>query len=51
MMGRLEQQEEFFYEFSLEDHVPQNHLLRRIDQFLDFDLLRSELETLDSIQR
>ena len=25
-----------FYEFSLEEMVPQNHLLRKIDRFLDF---------------
>lgn len=47
-MGRLEQQEELFYEFSVEDHVPQNHLLRKIDQFLNFDLLRAELAHLYS---
>lgn len=30
MMGpRQEAQPALFYEFSLEDHIPQNHLLRR----------------------
>ncbi len=29
MMGR---QEKLFYSFNLEDHVPQNHLLRGIDR-------------------
>jgi len=24
-----------FYDFCLDDHVPADHLLRRIDQFLD----------------
>ena len=28
-------QEKLFYAFNLEDHVPQNHLLRGIDRFLD----------------
>jgi hypothetical protein len=32
MMGaRLEMQESLFYEFRFEDHVPADHLLRRID--------------------
>jgi len=47
-MGRLEHQEALFYEFSLQDHVPQDHLLRRIDKFLNFDTLRAELATLYS---
>ena len=37
MMGRLETQENLFYRFRIEDHVPQDHLLRRIDWLLDFD--------------
>lgn len=45
-MGRLEQQDTLFYEFNLEGHVPQGHLLRKIDQFLDFDQLRTELANL-----
>jgi len=36
MMGpRQEAQPALFYEFSLEDHVPQDHLLRSIDRFVD----------------
>ncbi len=36
MMGRQEVgQVPLFYAFNLEDHVPANHLLRRIDQFLE----------------
>ena len=36
MMGeRLVMQESLFYEFRLEDHVPCDHLLRRIDRFVD----------------
>ena len=31
MMGRLEARENLFYRFRIEAHVPQNHLLRRID--------------------
>jgi hypothetical protein len=33
LMGeRLVMQESLFYEFRLEDHVPSDHLLRRIDR-------------------
>uniref|UniRef100_UPI001C2BCA37 hypothetical protein n=1 Tax=Ruegeria atlantica TaxID=81569 RepID=UPI001C2BCA37 len=36
MMGpRQEAQAALFYEFSLEDHVPQNHLIRSIDLHLN----------------
>lgn len=45
MMGQLEGgTAKLFYEFSLEDMVPQDHLLRKIDRFLDFDDLRSHLK-------
>ena len=35
MMGpKQEAQAALFYEFSLEEHVPQDHLLRSIDRFV-----------------
>ena len=44
MMGpRQEAQAALFYEFSLEDHVPQDHLLRGIDRFVDLGGLRRHL--------
>src|SRR6187402_651594 len=44
MMGeRRVRQDALFYEFSLEDHVPEGHLLRLIDRFVAFDGLRQEL--------
>ncbi len=44
MMGsRQEAQVSLFYEFSLEDHVPQDHLLRSIDRFVDLISIRSHL--------
>jgi len=44
MMGeRLVMQESLFYEFRLEDHVPSNHLLSRIDRFVDCSGLRQHL--------
>ena len=44
MMGqRSGSQERLFYSFSLEDHVPTDHLLRGIDQYLDLSDLRQHL--------
>lgn len=36
-------QEALFYEFSLEHHVPEDHLLRRIDSLMDFSEVRTHL--------
>ncbi len=35
-----EAQAALFYEFSLEDHVPQDRLLRSIDRFVDLSSIR-----------
>lgn len=44
MLGpRQEAQAALFYEFSLEDHVPQDHLLRSIDRFVDLSDIRQFL--------
>jgi transposase len=44
MMGpRQIEQSELFYEFSLERHVPMEHLLRSIDCFVDLSEVRREL--------
>src|SRR5215208_2104027 len=44
MMGeRRVRQDALFYEFSLERHVPERHLLRSIDRFVKLDGLRQEL--------
>ena len=44
MMGeRRVMQEALFYGFSLERHVPDNHLLRKIDRFVDLSGLRAHL--------
>ncbi len=44
MMGeRQVAQEALFYEFSIERHVPGEHLLRAIDRFVDLGDLRREL--------
>ena len=47
MMGRRRRdQAKLFYEFRLDDRIPQNHLLRRIDGFVTAALadLHQELE-------
>ncbi|SSC69707.1 unnamed protein product [Ciceribacter sp. T2.26MG-112.2] len=44
MMGeRMVAQEALFYGFSIERHVPANHLLRSIDRFVDLSGLRTHL--------
>jgi len=44
MMGFQAEPERLFYDFCLEDHVPGEHLLRRIDRFLDLGEVRSRLK-------
>jgi hypothetical protein len=45
MMGeRRVTQEALFYGFSLERHVPNDHLLRKIDRFVDLSEVRAHLE-------
>ena len=43
MGGRRVEQVALFYEFSLERHVPQDHLLRAIDRFVDLSEVRRDL--------
>lgn len=44
MMGSNDRpQDELFYAFNLEDVVPEDHLLRHIDRFLDLSELREQL--------
>lgn len=44
MMGeRRVDQAALFYTFSLEDHVPANHLLRSIDRFVELEGLRAHM--------
>ena len=45
MMGeRQVRQEALFYGFSLEEHVPTDHLLRSIDRFVELSDIRRQLE-------
>jgi hypothetical protein len=44
MMGhRQVEQAALFYEFSIEGHIPADHLLRSIDRFVELGGLRREL--------
>lgn len=43
MMGCQTVPDRLFYEFRLDMHVPADHLLRRVDQLLDFTAIRRQL--------
>lgn len=43
MMGRQDEPAQLFYRFSIERHVPADHLLRRIDAVLDLSAIRLAL--------
>lgn len=43
MMGQATVQDQLFYAFNLDDHVPGDHLLRGVDRFLDLSELRQHL--------
>jgi len=44
MMGNHSRSESLFYYFRLEDQVPENHLLRLIDRYINFDFIRAKLK-------
>ncbi|MGK9337004.1 IS1182 family transposase [Sinorhizobium meliloti] len=44
MMGFQAAPAQLFYDFSLEEHVPADHLLRCIDRHLDLDSIRAQLK-------
>ena len=44
MMGRQAEPEQLFYDFRLDDHVPANHLLRKIAVFVDLESTRQDLK-------
>jgi len=43
MMGTQVAAPQLFYDFCLDDYVPGDHLLRRIDRFVDLESVRAEL--------
>ena len=48
MMGQQPQTESLFYYFLLEDQVPEDHLLRLIDRYVDLGFIRDRLKSLYS---
>jgi transposase len=44
MMGQHERTESLFYYFRLEDQIPEDHLLRLIDQHVDLSFVRERLK-------
>lgn len=48
MMGHHTRSESLFYYFRLEEHVPENHLLRLIDAHVDFGFVRDKVSQLYS---
>lgn len=48
MGPRQEAQPALFSEFSLEDHIPMDHVLRSIDRFVDLSSIRAHLADFDS---
>jgi transposase len=45
MMGQHERTESLFYYFRLEDQIPEDHLLRLIDQYVDLSFVRERLKS------
>lgn len=48
MMGQLPRMESLFYYFRLEDQIPEDHLLRLIDRYVDLSFIRDRLRSLYS---
>src|SRR5450755_2453666 len=44
MMGQHSRSESLFYYFRLEDHIPENHLLRMIDRHVSLAFVRDKLQ-------
>lgn len=44
MMGQQTRSESLFYYFRIEDHIPEDHLLRLVDRYIDFAFIRESLK-------
>jgi transposase len=44
MMGQHTRSESLFYYFRIEDHIPEDHLLRLVDRHVDFTFVRDTLK-------
>ena len=45
MMGQQSREDSLFYSFRLEDQIPETHLLRLIDRYVDFTFVRERLKS------
>src|SRR5437899_6223225 len=45
MMGQQSREASLFYSFRLEDQIPETHLLRLIDRYVDFTFVRDRLKS------
>jgi len=45
MMGQQPRTESLFYYFRLEDQIPEDHLLRLLDHYVDFSFVRERLKS------
>ena len=46
MMGQQARSELLFYYFRIEDHIPEDHLLRLVDWHIDFAFVREHVRKL-----
>ena len=44
MMGQQNRSESLFYYFRMEDHIPEDHLLRLVDRHIGFAFVRETLK-------
>lgn len=44
MMGEQSRTESLFYYFRLEEQIPEDHLLRLMDRYVDFSFVRERLK-------
>ena len=44
MMGKQTHSESLFYYFRIEDHIPEDHLLRLVDRYIDVTFVRETLK-------
>jgi transposase len=50
-MGEQSRSESLFYYFRLEEQIPEDHLLRLLDRYIDFSFVRERLKTFYSSNR
>src|SRR2546426_8680967 len=50
MMGQQSREESLFYSFRVEDQIPETHLLRLIDRYVDFTFVRDRLPSVSRLE-